>query len=150
MLSCTSLGVVLRFRELYDTPRVFFLVLIYSLVVSINTQVVFTNTPDSAYLHPIWVLFYASKSAFAPLLVLFGTSRVLSNTVTFVIQYTYKTKIKIVQESRKHITSYSSNFVVINHLQNSHIYQCIVLPIQIMHTNSTSTSACPRIHSSRN
>ena len=128
----------------------FFLVLIYSLVVFINTQQVFTNTPGQCLLAPLWVLFYASESAFAPLLVLFGTSRVLSNTVTFVIQYTYKTKIKIVQESRKH-HQLQQQLVVINHLQNSHTYQCIVLPIQIMHTNSTSTSACPCIHStSRN
>ena len=68
------------------------MVLIYSLVVSINTQLVFTNTPDQCLLAPLWVLFYASESAFAPLLVLFGTSRVLLNTVT--LSYNIPTKPK--------------------------------------------------------
>ena len=117
-------------------------------MVSINTQLVFTNTPDSAYLHPhttLWVLFYASKSAFAPLLVLFGTSRVLSNTVTFVIQYTYKTKQNCsrVKETYHQLQQH----LCCNKPPAEFTYQCIILPIQIMHTNSTSTSACPHIHS---
>ena len=100
----------------------FFLVLIYSLVVSINTQLAFTNTPDSAHLHPIPL----SGCCFTLLRVLLHLywcylAPLRCCQIQKLLSYNIPTKQKQkLFQSQRNITSYRSNFVVINHLQNSH------------------------------